>query len=32
MPEYDQCREAARAAGVPLRVVEDEARIAAAKI
>jgi uncharacterized protein (TIGR00299 family) protein len=27
MPEYEQCREAARLAGVPLRVVEEEARL-----
>lgn len=27
MPEYDQCREAARKAGVPLRVVESAARL-----
>lgn len=26
MPEYEQCREAARIAGVPLRVVQDAAR------
>lgn len=32
MPEYEQCREAARAAKVPLRVVEDEARVASAKL
>jgi uncharacterized protein (TIGR00299 family) protein len=32
MPEYEQCREAARAARVPLRVVEDEARAASAKL
>ena len=32
MPEYEQCREAARTANVPLRVVEDEARIASAKL
>ncbi len=32
MPEYDQCREAARAADVPLRVVEEEVRLAAAKL
>jgi len=30
-PEYEQCRLAARDAGVPLRVVEDAARIAFAK-
>jgi uncharacterized protein (TIGR00299 family) protein len=28
MPEFDQCREAARIAGVPLRVVEEAARAA----
>jgi uncharacterized protein (TIGR00299 family) protein len=28
MPEYEQCREAARAAGVPLRDVEEAARSA----
>jgi uncharacterized protein (TIGR00299 family) protein len=28
MPEYEQCREAARKAGVPLREVEDAARAA----
>ncbi|HEV7858989.1 MAG TPA: nickel pincer cofactor biosynthesis protein LarC [Pyrinomonadaceae bacterium] len=27
-PEYEQCREAARAAGVPLRDVEESARVA----
>jgi uncharacterized protein (DUF111 family) len=27
-PEYEQCREAARKAGVPLRVVQDAARAA----
>jgi pyridinium-3,5-bisthiocarboxylic acid mononucleotide nickel chelatase len=32
MPEYDQCREAARAARVALRVVEDEARAASARL
>jgi pyridinium-3,5-bisthiocarboxylic acid mononucleotide nickel chelatase len=32
MPEYEQCREAARTADVPLRVVEDAARIAANEI
>ena len=26
MPEYDQCRQAARAANVPLRIVEEAAR------
>ena len=28
MPEYEQCREAARAANVPLREVEEAARVA----
>jgi uncharacterized protein (DUF111 family) len=28
MPEYEQCREAARAADVPLRIVEEAARAA----
>ena len=28
MPEYEQCREAARAAGIPLREVEEAARAA----
>jgi uncharacterized protein (TIGR00299 family) protein len=31
MPEYEQCRQAARAANVPLRIVEDAARSAFAK-
>jgi uncharacterized protein (DUF111 family) len=31
MPEYEQCRQAARAAHVPLRVVEEAARSAFAK-
>jgi len=31
-PEYEQCRQAARTAKVPLRVVEDEARAASAKL
>jgi uncharacterized protein (TIGR00299 family) protein len=31
MPEYEQCRQAARAANVPLRVVEEAARDAFAK-
>ena len=31
MPEYEQCRQAARKANVPLRVVEEEARKAFAK-
>jgi uncharacterized protein (TIGR00299 family) protein len=31
MPEYEQCRQAARAANVPLRVVEEAARKAFAK-
>lgn len=32
MPEYEQCRQAARAANVSLRLVEDEARVASAKV
>jgi uncharacterized protein (DUF111 family) len=28
MPEYEQCRQAARSANVPLRVVEEAARLA----
>jgi uncharacterized protein (TIGR00299 family) protein len=32
MPEYEQCREAARLAGVPLRTVEEAARTAFAKL
>lgn len=32
MPEYEQCREAARIARVPLRTVEDEARAASANL
>jgi uncharacterized protein (DUF111 family) len=31
MPEYEQCREAALAAGVPLREVEEAARAAFAR-
>jgi uncharacterized protein (TIGR00299 family) protein len=31
MPEYEQCRQAARDANVPLRIVEDAARSAFAK-
>jgi uncharacterized protein (TIGR00299 family) protein len=31
MPEYEQCRQAARAANVPLRIVEDAARKAFAQ-
>ena len=31
MPEFDQCREAAAKANVPLKVVEDAARVALAK-
>jgi uncharacterized protein (TIGR00299 family) protein len=31
MPEYEQCRQAARNAGVPLREVEEAARVAFAK-
>jgi uncharacterized protein (DUF111 family) len=30
MPEFEQCREAARKADVPLRIVEEAARIALA--
>jgi uncharacterized protein (TIGR00299 family) protein len=32
MPEYEQCRQAARAGNVPLRVVEEAARDAFAKL
>jgi uncharacterized protein (DUF111 family) len=32
MPEFEQCREAAIRANVPLKVVEEAARIALAKI
>ncbi len=32
MPEYEQCREAARLAAVPLRTVEEAARTAFAKL
>jgi uncharacterized protein (DUF111 family) len=32
MPEYEQCRQAARTANVPLRVVEEAARDAFAKL
>jgi uncharacterized protein (DUF111 family) len=32
MPEYEECRSAARAAGVPLRMVEDAARSAFANL
>lgn len=32
MPEYEQCREAARAASVPLRVVEEAARAASSAL
>jgi uncharacterized protein (TIGR00299 family) protein len=32
MPEYEQCREAARVASVPLRTVEEAARTAIAKL
>jgi hypothetical protein len=28
MPEFEQCRQAAIAAGVPVKVVEDAARVA----
>jgi pyridinium-3,5-bisthiocarboxylic acid mononucleotide nickel chelatase len=31
MPEFDQCRSAARKAGVPVRVVENAVRVALAK-
>jgi hypothetical protein len=31
MPEYEQCRAAARAAGVPLRMVQDAAREGSSK-
>ena len=31
MPEFEQCREAAAKAGVPLKVVEEAARVALAK-
>jgi len=31
MPEFDQCRAAAARANVPLKVVEDAARVALAK-
>jgi pyridinium-3,5-bisthiocarboxylic acid mononucleotide nickel chelatase len=32
MPEFEQCREAAARANVPLKLVEDEARLALAKL
>ena len=32
MPEFEQCREAAARAGVPLKIVEDAARVAVAKL
>jgi len=32
MPEFEQCREAAEQAGVPLKIVEDAARVAVAKL
>jgi pyridinium-3,5-bisthiocarboxylic acid mononucleotide nickel chelatase len=32
MPEFEQCREAARKADVPLRVVEEATRLALAKV
>jgi uncharacterized protein (DUF111 family) len=32
MPEYEQCREAALRANAPLRVVEEEARLAFARL
>jgi uncharacterized protein (DUF111 family) len=31
MPEYEQCRQAARSANVPLRVVEEATRLALLK-
>ena len=31
MPEYEQCRQAARAANVPLRLIEEAARAAFAR-
>jgi len=32
MPEFEQCRETAARAGVPLKIVEDAARVALSKI
>ena len=32
MPEFEQCREAALKANVPLKVVEEAARVALAKV
>ena len=32
MPEFEQCREAAARAGVPLKIVEEAARVAIAKL
>jgi pyridinium-3,5-bisthiocarboxylic acid mononucleotide nickel chelatase len=32
MPEFEQCRQAATKAGVPLKIVEDAARVAVAKL
>ncbi|HEU4766156.1 MAG TPA: nickel insertion protein, partial [Pyrinomonadaceae bacterium] len=32
MPEFEQCRQAAIGAGVPLKVVEEAARVALRKI
>ncbi|HJT30303.1 MAG TPA: nickel pincer cofactor biosynthesis protein LarC [Pyrinomonadaceae bacterium] len=32
MPEFEQCRQAATEAGVPLKIVEDAARVAVAKL
>ncbi len=32
MPEFEQCRQAATKAGVPLKLVEEEARMALAKL
>jgi uncharacterized protein (DUF111 family) len=31
MPEFEQCRETAARAGVPLKIVEDAARVALSK-
>jgi uncharacterized protein (DUF111 family) len=32
MPEFEQCRKAANQANVPLKIVEEAARLALAKI
>jgi len=32
MPEFEQCREAAVKAGVPVKIVEDAVRVAVAKL